>query len=100
METPAGMRSNSVNSRVRAYADNAEPSRRFLPAEGVETGRARPNEFASATSTVKAQSRPRTGRANGRAAKAEVVRKSAAREGIRVRASVIPYERHPFNGIF
>jgi hypothetical protein len=42
METPAGMRSNSVNSRVRSYFDNAEPSRRLMPVEGVETGRARP----------------------------------------------------------
>jgi hypothetical protein len=39
------------------------------------------------TTTVKAQSRPRTPMA---AAKAEVVRKFAAREGIRVRAPVIP----------
>ena len=42
METPAGMRSNSVNSRAPRCPDNAEPSRRYVPAEGVETGRARP----------------------------------------------------------
>ncbi len=89
------MRSKSANSsRSSARQRRAKPHRRLGgTAEGVETGRARPTgtfaERSHGQGTVRTTNAAPPHR-DAAAAKAEVVRKSAARKGIRVRAPVIP----------